>query len=124
MKVISMIIMLLTLFIYSTNKEEEPTFYWIIDIKNENGTDDMIELRPGVLTKIILKVHNETNMDSWKRIYDKYNYSVTIYNENNENNIRLFPNEIISVVPSLSLEYIAYIGLNSHHNINTVNKRN
>ena len=111
--------MLLTLFIYSTNKEEEPRLYWIFDIKNENGTDDMIELRPGVLTKIILKVHNETSMDSWKRIYDKYNYSVTIYGENN---IRLYPNEIISAVPSLSLEYIAYIGLDSDHNINTINK--
>ena len=119
MKVISMFIMLLTFFIYSTNKEVEPTFYWIVDIKNENSTNDMIELRPGVLTKIILKVRNETNMDSWKRIYDKYNYSVTIYNENH---IRLYPNKKINIVPSLSLEYIAYIGINSDHDINTDNK--
>jgi hypothetical protein len=104
-----MIIILLAFFNYFT--EIEPTYNWALEIKNENSTDEVIEFRPGSLTKVILIVHNESNIDTWERLFDKANYTIAVSNYN----FRFYPDYNFNIIPSFSLEYIAYIGLSCNH---------
>ena len=109
-----MIVIFLALLKYAIIKASEPTKNWILEVKNENGTDEIIEVRPGVLTKVILVLKHESNKVYADRSFDRANH--TIYFTNSYN-LRFYPNEIISIIPSLSLEYVTYIGLNCNYEI-------
>ena len=106
-----MIIILLVFFNYST--EIMYTYNWVLEIKNENRTDEAIEFRPGILTKVILIVHNESNIDTWERFFDKANYTIAI----SQYGLKFYPNDNFIIIPSFSLEYIAYIGLSCNHEL-------
>ena len=115
MKGINAIVIFLSLLNYFTIKAmTTPTSNWVLDIKNENNSDEIIELKPGVLTKIILTVHHEDNIDIIDRSFDKTVF--TISSKDNDN-IMFYPNEQLNIIPSMALEYIAYIGLKCDHSI-------
>ena len=116
-----MIIFLLCLNYFSIKAKIEPELKasnWVLDIKNENYTDELIELRPGVLTKIVLIVRHEENIDLLDRSFDKTNFTIAI---KDNQNIMLYPNETFNIIPSESLEYYTYIGLKCDHDINSEN---
>ena len=111
MKVINMIIILFAFFNYST--EKRPTYNWVLEIKNENRTDEAIQFRPGAITKVILIVHNESNIDTWERFFDQSNYTIAV----SDYNFVFYPNQNLNIIPSFSLEYIGYIGLSCNHEL-------
>ena len=116
-----MIIFLLCLNYFAIKAKIEPELKasnWVLDIKNENYTDELIELRPGVLTKIVLIVRHEENIDLLDRSFDKTNFTIAI---KDNQNIMLYPNETFNIIPSESLEYYTYIGLKCDHDINSEN---
>ena len=116
-----MLIFLFCLNYFAIKAKLEPelnTSNWVLDIKNENYTDELIELRPGVLTKIVLIVRHEENIDFLDRSFDRTNF--TIATKDNMN-IVFYPNETFNIIPSKSLEYFAYIGLKCDHEINSEN---
>ena len=116
-----MLIFLFCLNYFAIKAKLEPelnTSNWVLDIKNENYTDELIELRPGVLTKIVLIVRHEENIDFLDRSFDRTNF--TIATKDNKN-IVFYPNETFNIIPSKSLEYFAYIGLKCDHEINSEN---
>lgn len=116
-----MIIFLLCLNYFAIKAKIEPELKasnWVLNIKNENYTDELIELRPGVLTKIVLIVRHEENIDLLDRSFDKTNFTIAI---KDNQNIMLYPNETFNIIPSESLEYYTYIGLKCDHDINSEN---
>jgi hypothetical protein len=117
MKGINLIVIVFAFLNYSIVKSiTNPTSNWILDIKNENNTDELIELRPGVLTKIVLIVHHEENIDILDRSFDRTSFTIS---SKDNNNIMFYPKEEFNIVPSLGLEYIAYVGLKCDHTINS-----
>ena len=82
-----------------------PTSNWIIDIKNENGTDAPIVLKPNVLTKIIFIVRHEDDLELYDRSFDKSDFTVEL---EDDDDIKLLDDEI-HIIPSISLEYSYYI---------------
>ena len=89
-----------------------PTSNWVLDIKNEKGEDDIV-LKPNVLTKIVFVVHHEDNIDILDRSFDQSVFTIAL---ENDDNFKLFDKEI-QIIPSLSLEYYAYLGLKGDHEI-------
>ena len=74
-----MFVMFLTILKFSTIKsyKSDPS-KWILDIKNENYTDDLIELRPGVLKRIILSIRQQGSItDCDKDSIYKVNFTIT-----------------------------------------------
>jgi hypothetical protein len=117
MKEINIIVLILVSFNFFTIKAFFPmcSFFsnWFLDIRNENNTNEPIELRPGVLTKVLLILSHEAMTVYWdKTLIDKVNF--TIASKDNYN-IKFYPNELINLIPSESLEYSAYIGLSCNH---------
>lgn len=107
------LILFTTLFSLAKGKTIIPTSNWILDIKNEKGTNETIILKPNILTKIILIVRHEDNIEILDRSFDKANFVLAL---ENDNDIKLYGNEI-NIIPSVSLEYIAYIGLKCDYEI-------
>ena len=107
------LILFTTLFYLAKGKTIIPTSNWILDIKNEKGTNETIILKPNILTKIILIVRHEDNIEILDRSFDKANFVLAL---ENDNDIKLYGNEI-NIIPSVSLEYIAYIGLKCDYEI-------
>ena len=91
-----------------------PTSNWVLDIKNEKGEDDIV-LKPNVLTKIVFVVHHEDNIDILDRSFDQSVFTIAL---ENDDNFKLFDKEI-QIIPSLSLEYYAYLGLKGDHEIDS-----
>ena len=115
MKDMNAIVIFLAILNYFTiNAMINQTSNWVLDIKNENNTDEIIELRPGVLTKIILIVSHEDNIDIIDRSFDKNFFTISL---KDNDNIMFYPNEEFNIIPSEALEYIAYIGLKCDHSI-------
>ena len=90
-----------------------PTSNWILDIKNENGTDAPIVLKPNVLTKIIFIVRHEDDLELYDRSFDKSDFTIEL---EDDDDIKLLDDEI-HIIPSISLEYSYYIGLKCDHDI-------
>ena len=102
---------------YTLQKAIIPTSNWVLDVKNEKGEKDIV-LKPNVLTKVIFVVRHEDNLDILDRSFDKANFIITL---DDDSNIKLFNKEIkngdVDIIPSLTLESYAYIGLKSDHEI-------
>jgi hypothetical protein len=114
MKAINLIIVFFVCISYFTIKAEDSNSNWILKIKNEIGKDEPIELRPGILTKVILSIVHEEFNDFWDNsLRDKVIFTIT----SKENDIKLYPNEQFSLIPTKSLFYITYIGLSCNHAI-------
>ena len=116
MKAIYIIVMFLTILKLSLIKahNSDPS-NWILDIKNENYTDDLIELRPGVLKKIILSIRHQTSIINWdKDSIDKVNFTIA---SKDPCNIILYPNKYLYLIPYESFDYIIYVGLSCNHQI-------
>ena len=114
MKAINLFLVLFAYISYFTIKAGSMS-NWILFIVNGNGKDEPIELRPGVITRILLNLTNEEYNDFWDLSYNsKVNFTITS-KENSD--IKLYPNDRFNLVPTQSLLYIAYIGLSCNHAI-------
>ena len=114
-----MFVMFLTILKFSTIKsyKSDPS-KWILDIKNENYTDDLIELRPGVLKRIILSIRQQGSItDCDKDSIYKVNFTIT---SKDPSNIILYPNKYLYLIPYESFNYIIYVGLSCNHEISEV----
>ena len=102
---------------YTLQETIIPTSNWVLDVKNEKGEKGIV-LKPNVLTKVIFVVHHEDDLDILDRSFDKANFIITL---EDDSNIKLFNKEIkngdVDIIPSLTLESYAYIGLKSDHKI-------
>ena len=118
MKVITLIMLFLAFFnCFTYAQKVTPTSNWVLEIKNENNTDELIKLKPGILTKIIFIVQHEDNKDFLDRSFDKSVFKISL---DDDDDIILYQQEY-NIIPSLALEYIAYIGLKCNHGITTSN---
>jgi len=114
MKAINMIMIFLAFLGYYTIKAYTYQSNWVLYVKSEKYTDD-IELRPGVLTRVVLSVRHQLNGALWDKDYmDKVNFTIAA---KDNDNVQFYPNEEINIIPSESPDYIAYIGLKCNHNI-------
>ena len=110
MKEINIIIVLLASFNFFTIK----AYDWVLEIKNENNTEEQIELRPGKLTKVLLILSHELFFVFWdKTLLGDANFTIA----SKDNNIKFYPKEEINIIPSESNEYVTYIGLDCNHGI-------
>ena len=112
MKIINVIIIFLAFLNYFSVKAITPSSNWIVDIKNENNTDDIIVLRPGIYTKITVNVRHAENIVPSDTSFDK---TVFIISSVNNYDIILYPDRELKIIPSKSLKYMTYIGLNCNH---------
>ena len=90
---------------FTKSKTIVPTSNWTLDIKSENGTNDIV-LKPNILTRITLIVKHEDGKFILDRSFDDSQFIITL----EDTNIIFYPNEL-KIIPSESLEYSAYIGL-------------
>ncbi len=89
-----------------------PTSNWILDVKNEKGTNDTIVLKPNVLTRITFILKHEDDHYILDRSFDNAQFIIELEDDN-----IVFYEQEMPIIPSKSLEYSAYIGLKCENKI-------
>ena len=108
MKTTNMILLLFSfLIIFSTNNENNQTSHWKLEVKNEKMTNETIVLKPNQYTKVILSVSHVEDLNVLDYSFDRSKFTVKL---DSNDKLKMYGDKVI-IVPSVSLEYIAYIGL-------------
>ena len=113
MKVINMIIFLLSVLNHFTIKAINPSSNWIVDIANEQNTDDIVEVRKGAYTKVTVNVYHADNPELIDASFDKSVFIISPVH----NSEFMFPNKELKIIPSKSLRYTTYFGLSCNSQI-------
>ena len=103
-----MILLLFSLLIvFSINDETNQTSHWKLEVKNEKMTNETIVLKPNQYTKVILSVSHLEELNVLDYSFDRSKFTVKL---DSEDKLKMYGDKVV-IVPSVSLEYIVYIGL-------------
>ena len=108
METTNMILLLLSLLIViSTNNENNQTSHWKLEVKNEKMTNETIVLKPNQYTKVILSVSHVEDLNVLDYSFDRSKFTVKL---DSNDKLKMYGDKVV-IIPSVSLEYIVYIGL-------------
>ena len=110
------IIFLLLLFICTNSVINQPSNNWILQVKNELGNDEPIIFKGGIYTIVTFIITNEDGNDYLDRSFDNSTFEIFL----NDSNF-ITAKTSYNIIPSESLEYFTYIGLNCENNITESN---
>ena len=94
-----------------------PSSNWFLEIKDSKGSSEQITLKAGQVQRITFILHHENDIGNSTFLdtsFDESNFTISI---DDEDGVKIYPNNEFNIVPSKSLEYSTYVGLKCDHKI-------